>query len=87
MGAQGSSHSFKNLSGIHICACLAGLEATGKGAALLQQILESSRNGSFLLPFLAFTGTFFFCKIAQVPKLLKENELFIRHTSVNLLVK
>lgn len=26
-------------------------------------------------------------KIAQVPKLLKENELFIRHTSVNLLVK
>lgn len=32
-----------------------------------------------LLPFSAFTGAFFFCEIAQILKLLKENELFSRH--------
>lgn len=46
-----------------------------------------SHQGMALLPFSAFTGAFFFCEIAQILKLLKENELFSRHTSFSLSVK
>lgn len=53
-------------------------------------IEESLAIGFFCLTFLAFLGTFWvfsFCKIHQAPKLLKENEVFNRHTLLNLLPK
>lgn len=76
--------ALKTWMGSKSCVCLAGLEATGKGAAFIQYL---NHQGMALLFFLAFTGTFFLCKITQVPKLLKENELFSKHTLFNLLVK
>lgn len=55
-------------------------------------IEESLAIGFFVLPFWHFlarfgVGFFFFCKIHQAPKLLKENEVFNRHTLLNLLPK